>query len=232
MSTRRITANDLLSLKWINGVALSPDGRTVAYSQEVVAQRSGADEGPSHEYHAHLHLIETSGGPSRQFTFGEHRDRRPVWSPDGTRLLFVSDRGPAPKAGASRPKHLWVIPLAGGEAVRITQDDHAPSEPSWSPDGEQIAFTGKPPVGEKPASDVRVIVRMKHKADGEGFWDNRYKHIFVVPSGGGPARQITEGDFDHREPSWSPDGTHLAFHEAALGATVSVPTCAALRRSG
>ncbi len=211
MTTRRIAAEDLLALRWINGVALSPDGRTVAYSQEIVAQRSGAENGPSHEYHAHLHLVETRGTPPRQFTSGEHRDRQPVWSPDGERLLFVSDRGPAPKAGAARPRHLWVIPLAGGEAVRITQEDHGPSEAVWSPDGTQIAFTGKPPVKEKPASDVKVITRMKHKADGEGFWDNRYKHIFIVPSGGGPARHVTDGEFDHREPAWSPDGTRLAF---------------------
>ncbi|MBM3470829.1 MAG: S9 family peptidase [Armatimonadetes bacterium] len=211
MTTRRITAEDLLALRWINGVALSPGGRTVAYSQEIVAARNGADGGPSHEYHAHLWLVETGGAAPRQFTSGEHRDRQPAWSQDGGRLLFTSDRGPAPKAGATRPKHLWVIPLGGGEATRITQEEHGPSEAVWSPDGGQIAFAGKPPLKEKPAGDVKVITRMKHKADGEGFWDNRYKHIFVVPSGGGPSRQVTDGDFDHREPAWSPDGTRLAF---------------------
>lgn len=211
MSTRSITIDDLLSFRWIGDVALSPDGRTVAYTQEVIERRSDPGEGPPYVYRSAIWLVDTSGGEPRQFTAGEARDRRPVWSPDGTRILFTSDRGAPPASRGSRPNHLWVIPLAGGEARRVTQEDQSPADAAWSPDGAQIAFSGKAPLTEKPASDVKVITRMKHKADGEGFWDNRYRHIFVVPSLGGQARQVTAGDFDHREPAWSPDGTRLAL---------------------
>lgn len=211
MGTSRITIEDLLSFKWIGDVALSPDGRTVAYAQEVVEEKAGADDGPSHVYRSALWLVDAAGGLPRQFTSGEARDKRPVWAPDGRSLLFVSDRaGPTAPAG-TRAKHLWVIPTSGGEARRVTQADHSPADAVWSPDGAQIAFTGKVPLTEKPKSDVKVITRMKHKFDGEGFWDNRYKHIFIVPAAGGPARQVTTGDFDHREPVWSPDGRRLAF---------------------
>ena len=214
MSGRRLAVEDLLSLRWVEDVASSPDGRCVAYTQRIIAEpaASGAGaDGPTHEYRSHLWLVDTTGGAPRQFTAGSQRDRKPVWSPDGKSILFISDRGIPGKPGGKSPPHLWVIPLSGGEARRVTQDEHSPADASWAPDGTQIAFTGKAPVVEKPKSDVKVITRMKHKFDGEGFWDNRYKHIFVVPAAGGPARQVTTGDFDHREPVWSPDGTHLAL---------------------
>lgn len=210
MGSRRISIDDLLVFRWVGDVALSPDGRTVAYVQEII-QPAVNGEIPSYNYHSAIWLVEASGGEPRQFTAGDHRDRRPVWSPDGSCILFLSDRGAAPPPGVKRAKDLWVIPRSGGEARRLTQADHSPAEASWSPDGGQVVFVGKAPVVEKPKSDVRVITRLKHKFDGEGFWDGRYKHIFVLPATGGPARQITDGDFDHREPAWSPDGTRLAF---------------------
>jgi dipeptidyl aminopeptidase/acylaminoacyl peptidase len=177
----------------------------------MVEERAGAADGPPLTYRSALWLADAAGGPPRQFTSGEARDKRPVWSPDGRSILFVSDR-PGPTApGSTRPRHLWVIPTTGGEARRVTQADHGAADAVWSPDGSHIAFTGKVPMTEKPKSDVKIITRMKHKFDSEGFWDNRFKHIFVVPAAGGPARQITNGDFEHREPAWSPDGQRLAF---------------------
>jgi dipeptidyl aminopeptidase/acylaminoacyl peptidase len=208
MSARRITIEDLLSLHFVEDVALSPGGDTVAYVHQVIVEQHGND-GPPRVYQSGIWLVDAEGGAARQFTSGEHRDRRPVWSPDGSRILFTSDRG-ATAGQSKRPKHLWVIPVSGGEARRLTQADYNPADPAWSPDGAQIAFTGRTPQPEKPASDVKVITRMKHKFDGEGFWDNRYKHIFVMPAGGGEPRQVTTGDFDHREPAWSPDGRRLA----------------------
>jgi dipeptidyl aminopeptidase/acylaminoacyl peptidase len=210
MGGKRITIEDLLAFRWIADAQLSPDGRTVAYTEEVIGQSAGGD-GSTHAYRSALWLVDTDGGAQRQFTTGEARDRHPIWSPDGTRILFISDRGAAPGAKSPRPKHLWVIASHGGEARRLTRAEHQPADAAWSPNGLQIAFTGKPPAGAPPASDVRVITRLKHKADGEGFWDGRYKHIFLVSAEGGDAQQLTSGDFDHREPAWSPDATRIAF---------------------
>jgi dipeptidyl aminopeptidase/acylaminoacyl peptidase len=216
---RRLAIDDLSKLRWIGDIAISPNGRAVAYALETIVERAGAHDGPRQEYRSHIWVVDIDSGAARQFTAGDHRGRRPRWSPDGARILFTSDRGspgsaesrPAyDPAGDKKPTHLWVIPAAGGEARRVTEADHGPAETVWSPDGTQIAFSGKAAQAQ-PATDVKIITRMKHKFDGEGFWDNRYKHIFVVPSAGGSARQLTSGDFDHRQPAWSHDGSWLAF---------------------
>jgi Tol biopolymer transport system component len=209
MGGQRITIEDLLAFRWIADAQVSPNGRTVAYTEEVIGQNAGGD-GPSHTYRSALWLVDTDAGAPRQFTTGEARDRHPTWSPDGTQILFTSDRGTPAGAKTPRPKHLWVIASHGGEARRLTRAEHQPADAAWSPDGTQVAFTGKAPPGAPPASDVRVITRLKYKLDGEGFWDGRYKQILVVPADGGEARQLTSGDFDHREPAWSPDGTRIA----------------------
>ena len=70
--------------------------------------------------------------------------------------------------------------------------------------------------GEKQ-SDVKVIDRLKYRMDGEGFYDDRRRHLFVVPVRGqerGPARQLTFGDYNESAPAWSPDGRTLAFASA------------------
>jgi dipeptidyl aminopeptidase/acylaminoacyl peptidase len=209
MSTRRIAIEDLLSLRLVDDVTISPDGRDVAYTLRTIEKRPEGDE-PAYDYRSHVWVVDAQTATSRQFTAGAHRDRDPAWSPDGQQLLFASNRGAPSRPGAKPATHLWAISRAGGEARRLTQAEHNPSEAAWSPDGRLIVFSGKTPAA-KPASDIKIITRIKHKFDGEGFWDSRYKHIFLIPADGGPARQLTSGDFDHREPVWSPDGTRVAF---------------------
>jgi len=116
MAKRKITIEDLLSLKWVSDPQLSPDGSRIAFVQTVV-------DGEADTYRSHLWVAPVDGGAStelgagdpRQFTAGEHRDSMPRWSPDGRWIAFLSDRGTGkPEPGARRPKQLFVIPADGG----------------------------------------------------------------------------------------------------------------------
>lgn len=204
MAKRKVTIEDLLSLKWVSDPQISPDGTRVAFVQTEIDREGNT-------YRSHLCVLPLDGGTVRQFTTGDQRDSTPRWSPDGRWIAFLSDRGAKAEPGAKTPQQTYLIPSDGGEARPLTTGALSPSDIVWSPDSQMIAFVGKPEAEHADQSDVKVITRIRYKSDGEGFWDGRYKHIFTIPVTGGPALQLTKGDYDHADPAWSPDGRSLAF---------------------
>src|SRR5436309_8691750 len=63
----------------------------------------------------------------------------------------------------------------------------------------------------KTLPKARVIDRLLYRLDGMGFIYERRQHLFLVDVSGGEPKQLTDGDWDDKDPTWSPDGTHIAF---------------------
>src|SRR6185295_12947092 len=94
--------------------------------------------------------------------------------------------------------------------------------PAWSPDSARLAYaarvpedgrygTGRDAFGDPLAAEAeapRHITTLWYRVDDLGFIVDRPKHVFVVALTGEPV-QITEGDYDHGDPTWSPDGGWL-----------------------
>ena len=209
---RTVTDADLAALRVIEEFAVSPDGSRVVFALK------GTDY-DADRYTANLWLVDVAGGEPRQLTTTRARDGAPRWSPDGSQIAFTSDRD-------GDKRELWTIPANGGEASPVRRPDgsrlHHDSdltEPRWSPDGATLAYlakTARPPADDPThtpteGSDVRVYSQFGYKADGVGFWDGRYRHLFTVPAGGGEPAQLTDGPWDDAGAAWSPDGSHLAF---------------------
>jgi dipeptidyl aminopeptidase/acylaminoacyl peptidase len=201
--------DDLYRLAWADDPRLSLDGRTVAF----VA--IGLDE-EKNDYTASIWLVPVDGSEApRRLTAGPKQDLAPRWSPDGTRLAFVSSRDEKVKA-----KQLYVIPVAGGEPSRLTELDEDVGEVAWSPDGQRLAFSARVRDPEYEEEDEkrrrpRRFSRLQFKFDSEGWTGDRRRHLFVVAADGSePPRQLTEGDFEDGSPAWSPDGSRIAFTSA------------------
>lgn len=198
---RKIEADDLFNIKLVNEPAVSPDGSRVAYTITSLDKEKN-------RYFSAIWLVDLTSGESNRMTSGAFRDGRPLWSPDGSRIAFVSDRNQDDKGRGQ----VWTIPADGGEAQRLTSLASPVEDFSWSPDGTRLVCVSKVREGEPtPDTDIRVITTIRYRFDGEGYLDNRYRQLFLVDAAGGSAKQLTSGAFDHHGPSWSPTGYEIAF---------------------
>jgi Tol biopolymer transport system component len=114
-----------------------------------------------------------------------------------------------------------------GQTALLTNLVHAPGAMRWSPDGKSIAFTQLVPVEEAAASPtppeapegcrpgrrpVKVIDSVVYRADGEGFLEAGYQHVFIVSAEGGTPTQLTDGEFNDDGPlSFTPDSQRVVF---------------------
>ena len=209
--TRIFSGQDLFGLEMASDPQISPDGRTIAYvrrSNDIMTDRARST----------IWLVDTATGAQQPLVAGPGTHGSPRWSPDGTRLAFVSTDG----AGAPQLSVRW---MASGATARVTGLPDSPSDIVWSPDGTQIAYVMAVPgeathIGDTPhkpegatwAAPLEVIDRVTYRADGEGYVKPGYDHIFVVPADGGAPRQLTFGAvYDNGPLSWSHDGRTLLF---------------------
>lgn len=164
----------------------------------------------------------TGTGGARRLTHG-HRDSAPQLSPDGRHVAFCR----APTAGG--PPQLYVLPLAGGEAARLTDVPLGASDPRWSPDGTRLAFVARVPepgryvAGSDPsAAPPRHITTLAYREDGTGFVHDRPAHVHVVDVPADPAASteppvavaLTSGPCEVVAPRWTPDGRALVATSA------------------
>ena len=205
-SARRFEAKDVFELEWAADPQISPDGQRVAYrrnSMDVMSDRR----------RSRLWLVSADGQDHRPLGSGIDRDEfMPRWSPDGKRLLYAAREG--------ETVQLFVRFMDSGQVASLTHVLKAPNDAVWSPDGRTIAFTmlvpqktdpfatmPDKPEGAKWADPPRVIQHLVYRADGEGYLEEGFVQLFVLPSDGGTPRQLTRGEFHvGGRPAFAPDG--------------------------
>ncbi|MFC2030734.1 DUF885 family protein [Chloroflexota bacterium] len=138
-----------------------------------------------------IFTLSADGSGLARLSSSRQRDTRPAWSPDGTRLAFV-------RRVSHSDHEIYVMKADGTEVTRLTDRPHSvESEPAWSPDGSRIAFISN----ERPT--VNTLYGRFHvwlmNADGSGL-------MLLTDIGGG-----------NTSPTWSPDGTRLAFDSTRDG---------------
>jgi len=193
---------------------VSPDGQWVAYVVSTVDMKE--DKSSSHVW-----LIKIDGTNDRQITFGAEGEGSPRWSPDGNYISFTSSR-----PGKARGSQVWVLDRRGGEATQLTDVKGRLQGYEWSPDSKRLALLiGDPDPESEPtpspapgaSSTPRVpkpivIDRYRFKQDVQGYLlSGRHSYIYLFDVATKKLDRLTTSKWDESSPSWSPDGSRIAF---------------------
>lgn len=214
---RAITFKDLAAMHRVSSPQISPDGNWIAY--EV-----GIPDLDANRIVRNISIVPAKGGESRQLTQGGS-DTRPRWSPDGKKIIFLSERDGTQQVYSIRPE--------GGDATQVTSLSTGADSELWSPDGRWIAFVSSvyPDCKDDACNVARDAEVAKRKAKAriyeklmvrhwDTWWDGKRSHLFVTPAEGGAARDLTPGadydvpPFNIGEPeaiAFSPDSQELCF---------------------
>ena len=206
----KFSALDVFQLEYASDPQISPDGRQVVYVRQT-------NDIMIDDTRSNLWIVDSDGGNHRPLLSGRSDYSSPRWSPDGTRIAYLSD--------AEGSQQLYVRWMDTGQTALVTNLQKAPQSLSWSPDGSMLAFSMQVPVAAEPlakppakpkgaewAEPFKVIDRVYYRADGAGYLEPGYSHIFIVPSDGGTPHQLTKGDFNHNGVvSFTPDGSEVVF---------------------
>jgi dipeptidyl aminopeptidase/acylaminoacyl peptidase len=198
--SRPVTVDDLMRLRSISDVRISPDGRQVAY---VVSQPSFEKD----EHEAALYLVPAAGGAPLRLTHGTRvfNQPRPLaqlrWSPDGTRLSFLGVADGQPQ--------VFVLDVSGGDARAVTASRQGVSAYEWSPDGTRVGY-----LASDPPSEDEERRRKERSFVIEADRQDRPPRVWIQDVSGGPARPVTPPGHFVAALDWSPDGASVAYAAA------------------
>ncbi len=185
-----------------------PPRRDIRLIDELDYQLNGV--GFTYEHPPRLWIVDIASGDVRRLTAGSRGDEQPAWSPDGTRIAFVSNRGSG--ADLAWRSDIYVVAAEGGTATRVTTGkERLFRHPAWSPDGSLIAAVG-------------------HRFEALGATRDDV-HVFA-PEAGQQGRDLTAHSdlfvdammnsdlfgFGEQGPQWQPDGRAILFVAPVDGA--------------
>jgi len=190
------------------------------------------DTGWYDDKRSHLWVIDAASGAARQITSGDAwNDTDPQWSPDGSRIAFVSNRT-GKEFDEGRNSDIWTVPVGGGNLTKISTSPDRDASPVWSPDGKTIAFVSAEDedapqqlyVTESVGGGTpRLVSKSLDLIPGNLQWAENGKallfdtgvkgelHVFRVDVPTGTIRQVTTGPRGVRASSISPASGRMAY---------------------
>ncbi|CAG9622975.1 S9 family peptidase [Sutcliffiella rhizosphaerae] len=206
MSKRKIHATDIFNLISLTDPQWDKHSRKFAFVQTTMHEEDN-------EYRSAVYIGDLEG-KTIPFTTGKGRATSPRWSPDGSKLAFVSNR--------NEKSQIYVMPANGGEAEQVTFCKNGARGPVWSPCGTKILFStsvegvqdlqqDEEEKKKKKHPEPLVVEKMRYKSDAKGFLDEKNDHLALLDLKTKEISLLTDGDRDYGTPAWSPDGKSIAF---------------------
>jgi dipeptidyl aminopeptidase/acylaminoacyl peptidase len=184
-----LTPEAAINIHFLTDLQLSPDGTRLAF---VVS------ETPKGEQRAqHIWMYYKKADTAHQFTYSNKSETNPRWSPDGSKLAFLSNRG-------GDEQQIYLMNSSGGEAVARTKGKSNIKSLEWSKDGKYIAYiapnakTEEDEKKEKDKNDARVADK-----------DDKRPRVWLLPVESGDPKAITPANWEIKELAWMPSGQNL-----------------------
>jgi dipeptidyl aminopeptidase/acylaminoacyl peptidase len=184
-----LTSEASINIHFLTDLQLSPGGTRLAF---VVS------EAPKAERRAqHIWMYDKKNDAVRQFTYSNKSETNPRWSPDGTKLAFLSDRG-------GDEQQIYLMNSSGGEAAARTKGKSSIKSFEWSKDGKYIAYiapnakTEEDEKKQKDKNDARIANK-----------DDKQPHVWLLPVESGDPKAITAANWEIKELAWMPSGQNL-----------------------
>ena len=201
-------SSDILKLRAVGAIQLSPDGSRIAYT--VIR-----NDGPQGSF-PQIWLLTVADGKSHPLEPGETPSREPAWSNDGKKFVY---------SGALEGKQGLILANSDGSGKKFLTEVETTNSPlpdigrsvAWSPDGKRLAYVSAVPGPEAAnlSGDPVVITRRHYKpsdqVENARFRDDKRLHIFVLDLATGESKQLTSGERHEHSIDWSPDGREILF---------------------
>jgi dipeptidyl aminopeptidase/acylaminoacyl peptidase len=197
----------------------SPDGKQIVFQSDFEGDEN-----------FNLYVVPTKGGEAQKLTDTPADSAFPRWSPDGTKIAFISNRD-------RDRENIFVIDAAGGEAKQLTRVEDIVNEIAWRPNGGSVAFSAGFGIGDWVGlvdlkGNLEKLVSFpscENYLTGEPgrprpwspdgaelvFVSNIHDHldIGILDLKTRKTRWLMENRWDKTAPIWSPDGARIAFLE-------------------